>query len=129
MQMELDYLDLEERVRTRQLYDFPMEEASVSDHNTIRDIWATLRKDCEEMDNNLDEVRDKFTLVTIDNVKEFKEKCADFRKRLEESGPGGARDGARRGRHLARWRTTKSSRSSSRRETTSSWRRSCSSST
>ena len=88
MQMELDYLDLEERVRTRQLYDFPMEEASVSDHNTIRDIWATLRKDCEEMDNNLDEVRDKFTLVTIDNVKEFKEKCADFRKRLEESGPG-----------------------------------------
>ena len=53
MQMELNYLDLEERYRTRQLFGITMNEQEVKDAYTIRNVWAELQKEVETIDDGL----------------------------------------------------------------------------
>ena len=52
MQMELNYLDLEERYRTRQLFGITMNEQEVKDAYTIRNVWAELHE-VETIDDGL----------------------------------------------------------------------------
>ena len=88
MQMELDYLDLEERYRTRQLFGIAMNEQEVKDAYTIRDVWAVLQKEVETIDDGLEDSREHFTEVTVKQVKDFSVDCSNMLERLKSDGPG-----------------------------------------
>jgi dynein heavy chain len=88
MQMELDYLDIEERYRTRQLFDIPMDKDYVNDAYTIRDQWDALKIEAEKVDDSLGEIREKFTEITMVQVTEFAETCKTMLEKLRAEGPG-----------------------------------------
>ena len=87
-EMELAYLDIEERYRTRSLYGVGASEHDAAEAASIRDDWAALRVEVEEVDDGLGETREHFTEVTKKQVIRFREECGEMLERLKTEGPG-----------------------------------------
>ena len=87
MSVELEYLDLEERHRTRELYalDFAEEAARA---RALQDEWTKLREEAEKVDESLDEIKEDFAEITQEQVLEFAEACRELKERLRTEGPG-----------------------------------------
>ena len=86
--MELSYLDIEERYRTRELFEFQMNENEVKDAFGLRTQWSDLKILVEEVDDGLGETREHFTEVTKTQVLAFQDECDEMLERLKSSGPG-----------------------------------------
>ena len=87
-EMELAYLDIEERYRTRALYGVGASEHDEAEAASIRDVWAALRVEVETVDDGLGETREHFTEVTKKQVIRFQEECGEMLERLKTQGPG-----------------------------------------
>ncbi|DBA95316.1 TPA: Dynein heavy chain cytoplasmic [Trebouxia sp. C0006] len=92
MNMELRYVDLEERFRTRVLYA-PAEsraglETEYTDACGIRPAWADLVDQAGLVDFDLSETKTAFSITTRQQVTEFQGVASEFLQRLKTTGPG-----------------------------------------
>ncbi|GBG66223.1 hypothetical protein CBR_g57826 [Chara braunii] len=92
MKMELDYTDVEERYRTRELYDLPLDPAQKELAFGIRKRWMQLEDNAWLMDDALESTKRKFTEITGKEVTSFAEATIEFRDRMMQQGPGTVTD-------------------------------------
>jgi len=88
MQMEIDYTDLEERYRTRSLYNLKQDEDEVADAYSVRVRFKELLIEADRVDDSLEETKEKFTEITKGQVLAFIEVARSLKDELLSSGPG-----------------------------------------
>ncbi|KAK3269901.1 Dynein heavy chain cytoplasmic, partial [Cymbomonas tetramitiformis] len=88
MNMEIEYNDLEERYRTRDLYNVPNDEEEAKEARNIRNLWSELLIETDRVDDSLEEVKAKFTEITMNQVAEFTESNKALLEELKTQGPG-----------------------------------------
>ncbi|EFJ08822.1 hypothetical protein SELMODRAFT_131043 [Selaginella moellendorffii] len=92
MVMELEYMDLEERNRTRELFGLHNDPEEKSRILSIRERWLTLEKECSLLNISLQEIKLKFTETTKKQVVEFAKEVSGFRDQAVQRGPAKAPD-------------------------------------
>lgn len=88
MNMEIEYLDLEERYRTRELYNVPNDEDELKEARAVRYAWSELLEETERVDESLEEVKVKFTAITRTQVLEFTRSNMALAEDIRTNGPG-----------------------------------------
>ncbi|MCO5597848.1 hypothetical protein L7F22_051932 [Adiantum nelumboides] len=92
MDIELEYLDLEERSRTRVLYGITNKPEDTSQIFDIRKRWHGLEEEAKVLSFSLQETKKKFTEITKSQVVEFSREVSSFRDRTMQKGPGKCND-------------------------------------
>ncbi|KAJ7569126.1 hypothetical protein O6H91_01G062100 [Diphasiastrum complanatum] len=92
MEMEIEYLDLEERNRTRELYGLTNDQDDRAQVFLIGLRWLDLEKEACILNVSLQETKLKFTETTKKEVKEFTKVVAAFHERTIQRGPGKCND-------------------------------------
>ena len=75
MRVEIEYHDLEERYRTRELCGVPNDPTEKEAAHALRVTWAALAEETEKVDESLEDVKAKFTEITSTQVKEAATVC------------------------------------------------------
>ncbi|GMH41526.1 hypothetical protein BSKO_09436 [Bryopsis sp. KO-2023] len=92
MRMELDYLDLEERFRTRVLYaSQDILEVAASEHAqacAVRVVWLELVDEADNVDCQLEDTKNKFSETTRQQVRDFSGVTTEFLEKFKSGGPG-----------------------------------------
>ncbi|PNH08033.1 Dynein-1-alpha heavy chain, flagellar inner arm I1 complex [Tetrabaena socialis] len=93
MLMELRYMDLEERFRTRLLYATNPEEtitceAELASACQVRALWLGLLNEAEEVDWSLEDTKGKFSETTREQVADFIAVTSELWERFRTTGPG-----------------------------------------
>jgi dynein heavy chain len=68
MRVEIEYHDLEERYRTRELCGVLNDPTEKEAAHALRVTWAALAEETERVDESLEEVKAKFTEITRTQV-------------------------------------------------------------
>nr|AML30863.1 axonemal inner arm dynein heavy chain 7 [Marsilea vestita] len=92
MEVELDYLDLEERSRARELYGVPNKPEDTEKIFGVRQRWLSLVEEAKTLSISLHETKKKFTEITKVQVLDFTREASGFRDRAVQKGPGKATD-------------------------------------
>jgi len=88
MMVELEYLDLEERFRTRDLYAVLNDEEEAKEARNICHAYKELLEEVDRVDASLEDVKLKFTDITITQVLDFSASNKELLQELKTSGPG-----------------------------------------
>jgi len=93
MGMELKYVDLEERARTRLLYAQTDEEVTQCSNELrsaceIRVLWQALFEESDRIDLSLEDVKKEFSATTRAQVAEFLAYTEELAERFRTTGPG-----------------------------------------
>ncbi|KAL6757976.1 dynein heavy chain, N-terminal region 1-domain-containing protein, partial [Haematococcus lacustris] len=91
--MELRYIDLEERYRTRLLYASQPEDevqcqAELLEAQQIRELWAHLSDEADQVDMSLEQTKKVFSETTRKQVSDFQVLTVSLAERFRTSGPG-----------------------------------------
>eukprot|EP00736_Rhodelphis_marinus_P009344 Rmarinus@m.3249 len=90
MDVEIEYVDIEEKYRTMAVYNIPVPEEEMTMARSLRERWAELVKAAADIDKNLVSVKDKFREVTQDQVSDFQNEVATMKREFFDKGPGTA---------------------------------------
>ena len=88
MLTEIEYTDLEERYRTRALFNVSDNEEDATAALALRSQWAALTAESIRVDESLEDVKARFTDITVGQVRSFVSETVEFAERLRRSGPG-----------------------------------------
>lgn len=88
MDMELAYLDVEERYLTLQRYEIDVPQGELEAALNLKKRWHTLWVDSKTKDLRLVDVKDKFREVTKEDVIKFTEECTTEKRKFLDKGPG-----------------------------------------
>ncbi|KAJ7419933.1 Dynein heavy chain 10, axonemal [Willisornis vidua] len=103
LDVELKYLDIWERYRTLALYNIPVAEEEQEKADKIRDEWETLFTEAAQLDRNLDRkggIKETFTKVTQQQIKDYSKETEDFFQKLMTEGPASVGDDLDKGVEL-----------------------------
>ncbi|XP_073386148.1 dynein-1-alpha heavy chain, flagellar inner arm I1 complex isoform X3 [Physcomitrium patens] len=87
MPMELDYMELEERIRIRSLYkikDNPEDNEKITE---IQPRWCSLVETAKSLNVTLQTTKKEFVAFTEQQAKQFVRDCIDFLERMNANGP------------------------------------------
>uniref|UniRef100_A0A8C4WLB8 Dynein axonemal heavy chain 10 n=1 Tax=Gopherus evgoodei TaxID=1825980 RepID=A0A8C4WLB8_9SAUR len=98
LQVELKYLDIQERYRTLAVYNIPVKERELVDK--IKQIWETLLFDSSEVDHSLGSIKKTFTEITREQIGDYSSQIADFFHRFSTEGPGAVGENLDKGLEL-----------------------------
>uniref|UniRef100_A0A8D2LCC4 Dynein axonemal heavy chain 10 n=1 Tax=Varanus komodoensis TaxID=61221 RepID=A0A8D2LCC4_VARKO len=99
LEVELQYLDIQERYRTLAMYDFPVkEEQNLVDK--IKLMWEALFADASGVDHSLGSIKKTFTEITSEQIGNYSKEIDDFYKRFITEGPGSVGENLDRGLEL-----------------------------
>ncbi|KAL2608324.1 hypothetical protein R1flu_026897 [Riccia fluitans] len=87
MTMELEYLDLEERTRTRDLYKISTPEEDRVQVFSIRTRWDELEREARELSTSLQIIKKNFVAGTQKQAEDFILESVAFRDRMMARGP------------------------------------------
>ncbi|KAG0555973.1 hypothetical protein KC19_11G016600 [Ceratodon purpureus] len=88
MLMEMDYLELEERIRIRSLYNIKdSNEENTARILIIRTRWADLVEKAKFLNISLQTTKKEFVAFTEQQAKDFVKATVDFRDRMDANGP------------------------------------------
>ena len=93
MQKDLDFDDLEERFRTRELYKdagLVLDGEEILLANSVRGRWHALVAETYNVELSLEFTTFKFKRITSKNVLEFQDFCGEFLNDFKRRGPGRA---------------------------------------
>ncbi|XP_053136194.1 dynein axonemal heavy chain 10 [Hemicordylus capensis] len=88
LEVELKYLDIQERYRTLAMYNIPAtdEERELVDH--IKHKWDTLFSEAATVDHSLGSIKKTFTEITREQIANYSKEIEDFYHRFITEGPG-----------------------------------------
>eukprot|EP00898_Chlorokybus_atmophyticus_P006649 jgi/Chlat1/6986/Chrsp56S00523 len=88
MQMEIEYVDLEERYRTRETYGLKAADpAEAARAYAVRTRWAELVEEAHVVDTSLEETKVKFTAMTVSQVTDFQALVSSLKGEMSTRGP------------------------------------------
>jgi dynein heavy chain len=88
LDVELRYRDVQERYRTLAMYSIEVAEEEVTLASSIEEVWKTFFVGVRQRDRGLVRVKRKFTVITKQQVEEFKVEVTKFSERFKAEGPG-----------------------------------------
>eukprot|EP00899_Mesostigma_viride_P018540 jgi/Mesvir1/26688/Mv20468-RA.1 len=88
MKVEMEYVDLEERVRTRQLHSLDTDPELTARAYGVRKSWLETVQMADKLGEALEETKLKFTAITVEQVRDFQEECRALRAEMLAHGPG-----------------------------------------
>ncbi|XP_074916070.1 dynein axonemal heavy chain 10 [Chelonoidis abingdonii] len=100
LQVELKYLDIQERYRTLAVYNIPTTEEERELVNKIKQMWETLLFDSSEVDHSLGSIKKTFTEITREQIGDYSSQIADFFHRFSTEGPGAVGENLDKGLEL-----------------------------
>ncbi|XP_038229191.1 dynein axonemal heavy chain 10 [Dermochelys coriacea] len=100
LQVELKYLDIQERYRTLAVYNIPITEEERELVNKIKQMWEILLFDASEVDHSLGSIKKTFTEITREQIGDYSSQIADFFHRFTTEGPGAVGENLDKGLEL-----------------------------
>ena len=100
MDVEFDLDDIHERYRTLNMYNATISNEEIKILNGIRDEWEGLTYRSKCVDVELTPIKRKFTVITQDEISEFKEKMTEFTEKFEQEGPSNVGEDLEKGLNL-----------------------------
>ncbi|XP_044296574.1 dynein axonemal heavy chain 10 isoform X1 [Varanus komodoensis] len=100
LEVELQYLDIQERYRTLAMYDFPTTEEEQNLVDKIKLMWEALFADASGVDHSLGSIKKTFTEITSEQIGNYSKEIDDFYKRFITEGPGSVGENLDRGLEL-----------------------------
>uniref|UniRef100_K7FM63 Dynein axonemal heavy chain 10 n=1 Tax=Pelodiscus sinensis TaxID=13735 RepID=K7FM63_PELSI len=100
LQVELKYLDIQERYRTLAVYNIPTTEEERGMVDNIKKKWETLLFDASEVDHSLGSIKKTFTEITREQIGDYSSQIADFFHRFTTEGPGAVGENLDKGLEL-----------------------------
>ncbi|XP_015274779.1 PREDICTED: dynein heavy chain 10, axonemal [Gekko japonicus] len=88
LEVELKYLDIQERYRTLATYNIPTTEEEWELVNNIKQKWENLFNEALTVDHSLGSIKKTFTEITRDQIGNYSKEIADFYHRFITEGPG-----------------------------------------
>jgi dynein heavy chain len=88
MDMELKYMDVNERYRTLRNYSIEVPEEQCVQANELGERWHQLVIDSKTKDLRLVRVKEQFRAVTREQALQFGEECKEMKKKFQTEGPG-----------------------------------------
>ncbi|XP_054851851.1 dynein axonemal heavy chain 10 [Eublepharis macularius] len=87
LEVELKYLDIQERYRTLATYNIPVTEEQKLVEK-IKEMWDALFTEASTVDHSLGSIKKTFTEITKDQIGNYSKEIADFYHRFITKGPG-----------------------------------------
>lgn len=87
LEVELRYVDLQERYRTLLMYDIEVPESELELSTNITQAWDDLFMESRRVDASLVSVKKKFTEITQDQVADFSKDISKFKESFRNEGP------------------------------------------
>ena len=87
MDIELEYVDIQERYRTLRAYDIPVDEEEFADALSLDKVWKVTVDSGLTKDMRLIQVKDEFREVTKSQVIEFVNTCKTLKSTFMSTGP------------------------------------------
>ncbi|XP_060639849.2 dynein axonemal heavy chain 10-like [Anolis sagrei] len=100
LEVELEYLDIQERYRTLAMYNLPTTEEERLLVDKIKQMWDTLFSDASTVDHSLGSIKKTFTEITRIQITNYSKEIDDFYQRFITEGPGSVGDNLDRGLEL-----------------------------
>ena len=88
LDVELSYVDIQERYRTLQVYGINVPESELVLASGITNMWNDLFQEARRVDHSLVVVKKKFTEITCEQVVEFTKDVEALYNRFQSEGPG-----------------------------------------
>uniref|UniRef100_A0A8C6Y8I9 Dynein axonemal heavy chain 10 n=1 Tax=Naja naja TaxID=35670 RepID=A0A8C6Y8I9_NAJNA len=99
LEVELKYLDIQERYRTLAMYNIITEEEKDL-VDKIKLMWETLYADAAGVDHSLGSIKKTFTEITREQIGNYSKEIDDFYQRFVTEGPGSVGENLDRGLEL-----------------------------
>uniref|UniRef100_H9GM01 Dynein axonemal heavy chain 10 n=1 Tax=Anolis carolinensis TaxID=28377 RepID=H9GM01_ANOCA len=100
LEVELEYLDIQERYRTLAMYNIPTTEEERLLVDKIKQMWDTLFSDATTVDHSLGSIKKTFTEITRTQISNYSKEIDDFYQRFITEGPGSVGDNLDKGLEL-----------------------------
>jgi dynein heavy chain len=88
LDVELRYVDMQERYRTLQVHAIDVPESELTLSQDIPQMWHDLFQEARRVDHSLVAVKKKFTEITCQQVVQFTENIEGLYERFQSEGPG-----------------------------------------
>lgn len=88
LDVELRYVDVQERYRTLQVYAIDVPDSELTLSRDITQMWSDLFQEARRVDHSLVVVKKKFTEITCEQVVQFAKDVEGFYDRFQSEGPG-----------------------------------------
>ncbi|CAK8985449.1 unnamed protein product [Durusdinium trenchii] len=88
MDMELRMQDVRERYRTLELYNCQYELQEYEDAKALNEMWRLLKDEALTKDRRMVRVKEHFSQVTQEQVKDFSMECKELLQVFKREGPG-----------------------------------------
>ncbi|XP_063171723.1 dynein axonemal heavy chain 10 [Candoia aspera] len=100
LEVELKYLDIQERYRTLAMYNICIREDEQNLVDKIKLMWDTLFSDAAGVDHSLGSIKKTFTEITREQIGNYSKEIDDFYNRFVTEGPGSVGENLDRGLEL-----------------------------
>uniref|UniRef100_A0A8D0HBM0 Dynein axonemal heavy chain 10 n=1 Tax=Sphenodon punctatus TaxID=8508 RepID=A0A8D0HBM0_SPHPU len=88
LEVELKYLDIQERYRTLGVYNIPTTDEERELVVKIKQMWDSLFFNSSEVDHSLGSIKKTFTEITRNQIGDYSKEIAEFSHRFITEGPG-----------------------------------------
>lgn len=88
MDMELRMQDVRERYRTLELYNCQYDVQEYEDAKALTEMWRLLKDEALTKDRRMVRVKEHFSQVTQEQVKDFSTECKELLQVFKKEGPG-----------------------------------------
>ncbi|MEE6504167.1 hypothetical protein FKM82_005082, partial [Ascaphus truei] len=92
LMVELRFRDIQERYRTLTMYNIKFEEEEKDLAERITHIWEDLFQESMHVDHSLGKVKNTFTQITKNQIKDYKTELVQFADLFRVEGPGAVGD-------------------------------------
>uniref|UniRef100_A0A670YVL6 Dynein axonemal heavy chain 10 n=1 Tax=Pseudonaja textilis TaxID=8673 RepID=A0A670YVL6_PSETE len=100
LEVELKYLDIQERYRTLGMYNIAITEEEKNLVDKMKLMWETLYADAAGVDHSLGSIKKTFTEITREQIGNYSKEIDDFYQRFVTEGPGSVGENLDRGLEL-----------------------------